>query len=72
MALREINIEWKYCKSYATEKALRAKIEADKVCYPEHDDRFIVTRTPEGRWTAVVILDKTTGGFVGRYDFLKV
>lgn len=72
MALRQMSIEWNHIKSYATEAALIKRIEADKNMYPEHDDRFMVVRTPEGRWTAVVILDKRTGGYVGRYEFLKV
>jgi len=70
--LHQMNIEWKHVKSYATEAALMKKIEADKGQWPEHNDRFIVVRTPEGRWTAVVVIDKSTGGYVGRYDFLKV
>ena len=72
MTLRQINTEWKYVKTYATEKALMKRIGEDKDMYPEHDDRFIVMRTPEGRWTAVVVLDMSKGGYIGRYDFLKV
>lgn len=72
MALRQITPDWKYTKTYATEAALMKRIEQDKALYPEYDDRFIVVRTPEGRWTAVVILDKTTGGYLGRYEFMKV
>lgn len=72
MTLRQTNIEWKYCKTYASEAALMKRIEQDKELYPEHDDRFLVVRTPEGRWTAIVILDKTTGGYMGRYEFAKV
>lgn len=72
MALREIEISWKHIKSYASEKALDKRIAEDKAMYPEHDDRFIKVRTPEGRWTAIVILDKSTGGYIGRYEFLKV
>jgi hypothetical protein len=72
MALRQINVEWKGIKSYATEAALLKRIEQDKGLYPEHDDRFIITRTPEGRWTAIVVLDKSKGGYIGRYEFLKV
>lgn len=72
MTLRQINTEWKYVKTYATEKALMAKIEAEKNLYPEHNDRFIVVRTPEGRWTAIVQLDMSQGGYLGRYDFLKM
>lgn len=70
--LRENTVSWKHMKTYATEKALRKRIEKDRDLYPEHDDRFIVMRTPEGRWTAVVQLDLSVGGYVGRYDFLKV
>lgn len=72
MALRQINVEWKHIKSFATEANLMKRIEQDRAMYPEYDDRFIVTRTPEGRWTAVVVLDKSQGGYVGRYEFLKV
>lgn len=72
MALTHIDIEWKHTKTYATEKALLRRIGEDKDMYPNHDDRFIVVRTPEGRWTAVVILDKQSGGYAGRYEFLKV
>lgn len=72
MALREIKTEWKHIKSYATEAALMKRIDQDKAMYPEHDDRFMVVRTPEGRWTAIVILDKSTGGYIGRYEFMKV
>lgn len=72
MALREIKTEWKHIQSYATEANLMKRIEQDKAMYPEHDDRFMVVRTPEGRWTAIVILDKSQGGYVGRYAFMKV
>lgn len=72
MSLRNVSPDWKHIKSYATEANLLKRIEEDKELYPEYDDRFIVIRTPEGRWTAVVILDKTQGGYIGRYDFLKV
>lgn len=70
--LRQMNVEWKHIMTFATEENLMKRIEQDKSMYPEHDDRFMVVRTPEGRWTAVVILDKSTGGYVGRYEFLKV
>ena len=73
MSLREINIEWKYVLSYKTQKGLQKRIEQDRDMYPEHDDRFIITQTPEGRWTALVVLDRSTGGYVGRHEgFLKV
>lgn len=72
MALHQITPEWKHCKTYATEAGLMKKIKEEQESYPEYNDRFIVVRTPEGRWTAVVILDKTQGGYVGRYGFVKV
>lgn len=72
MALRQINTEWKHILSYANEANLMKRIEQDKKLYPECDDRFIVVRTPEGRWTAIVVLDKSAGGYMGRYEFLKV
>lgn len=70
--LSEMNIEWKSIKSYATEAALRKRIDQDKGLYPDNHDRYMVVRTPEGRWTAIVVLDRLTGGYVGRYEFLKV
>ncbi len=51
---------------------MHKRINEDKALYPEYDDRFIVTRTPEGRWTAIVRLDLRLGGYVGRYPFLKI
>jgi hypothetical protein len=73
MALRKINTEWKHVKTYATEEALMKKINAESESYgDEHDDRFVVVRTPEGRWTAIVSLDMSKGGYLGRYDFLKI
>lgn len=72
MALRQMNVEWKHVKSYATEKALMKRIEEDKAMYPEYDDRFIVVKTPNDRWTAVVVLDKSKGGYIGRYEFMKM
>lgn len=67
-----MDIEWQHVKSYATEANLMKRIEEDKNLYPEYNDRFIVVRTPEGRWTAIVVLDKSQGGYIGRYEFLKV
>ena len=70
--LREVNVDWKHVKSYATEANLRKRLEEDMEMYPDYKDRFIVVRTPEGRWTAIVMLDREVGGYVGRYEFLKV
>jgi hypothetical protein len=65
--------EWKYIKSYKTEANLMKRINEDKHMYPEHNDRFMVVRTPEGRWTAIVVLDRSVGGYIGRYEgFMKV
>jgi hypothetical protein len=72
MALRETQVSYDYVKSYATKAALLRKIESCKDEWAENDDRYFIVRTPEGRWTAIVILDKLTGGYVGRYDFIKV
>jgi hypothetical protein len=72
MALRNVSPEWKHVKTYATEANLLKRIEEDKALYPEHDDRFMVVRTPEGRWTAIVILDMSKVGYIGRYEFMKV
>ncbi len=70
--LRELEMEWKHVPTYATEKALRKRIDQDKALYPDHDDRFFIIRTPEGRWTAIVKMDYRVGGYVGRYAFMKV
>jgi hypothetical protein len=71
--LHSLNVEWKYIKSFATEENLMKKIDKEKTEWPEHNDRFMVVRTPEGRWNAVVILDRSTGGYLGRYEgFRKV
>lgn len=70
--LREVNVDWRHVKSYATEANLRKRLGEDMEMYPDYKDRFIVMRTPEGRWTAIVMLDREVGGYVGRYEFLKV
>lgn len=73
MTLRHLAIDWKHIKSYATEANLLKRIEQDRDMYPAHNDRFIITRTPDGRWTAIVLLDRNSGGYVGRHEgFLKV
>lgn len=72
MSLHQIAMNWKYTKSYATEKALMKKIDEESAKWPEHNDRFVIVRTPDGRWTAIVQLDMSKGGYIGRYDFLKL
>lgn len=76
MALREIDntvLDGNYIKSYATEANLRKRLAQDADMYPGHNDRVIVVRTPAGRWTAIVSLDRSTGGYLGRYEgFMKV
>lgn len=75
MALKEITVEWNcgYIKSYKTEANLRKRLAEMLDIYPDNNDRVIVVRTPEGRWTAIVQLDRQTGGYAGRYDgFLKI
>ena len=72
MSLKQHTVEWKHISTYATEANLMKRIEEEKALYPDHNDRFIVVRTPEGRWTAIVKLDMSKGGYIGRYSFLKV
>jgi hypothetical protein len=76
MALREIDntaLDGNYIKSYATEANLRKRLAQDADMYPEHSDRVIVVRTPAGRWTALIMLDRSVGGYLGRYEgFMKV
>ena len=77
MALREIDNtaldNSNYIKTYATEANLRKRLAEDADMYPDCDDRLIVIRTPAGRWTALVMLDKKQGGYVGRYEgFMKI
>jgi hypothetical protein len=71
MTLRQHKPEWKYVSTYATEARLMKRIEEEKELYPDHDDRFIVVKTPDDRWTAIVQLDMSKGGYIGRYSFLK-
>ena len=73
MTLRNLSVEWTSVKSYKTEVNLLKRIEEDRDMYPGHDDRIMIIRTPEGRWTALVLLDRTGGGYIGRYEgFMKV
>lgn len=75
MTLRQITIDFdsKHIKTYKTEQNLMKRLHEDRDMYPEHNDRVMVVCTPQGRWTAVVILDKQTGGYAGRYEgFVKI
>jgi hypothetical protein len=76
MALREIDntaLDGNYVKSYATEANLRKRLAEDADMYSDYNDRVIVVRTPAGRWTALVMLDRMQGGYAGRYEgFMKV
>lgn len=72
MSIRTLNIEWAAIKSYATEKALMKRLNEEATQYPGYNDRAVVVRNPEGRWTAIISLDMTQGGYVGRYSFLKI
>lgn len=72
MTLRNTNVDFKNIKSYATLKGLEKALEAESNLYPEFDDRYIIVKTPDDRWTAIVMLDKFSGGYIGRYPFLKV
>lgn len=70
MALREINIDLddRSIKTYASEGNLRRRLEECATMYEDCDDRAVVVRTPAGRWTAIVYLDRSAGGYVGRYS----
>lgn len=70
MTLRHItmDLDGPYIKTYKTEQNLMKRIKEDRDMYPDYDDRFMVVCTPKGRWTAIVMLDKNSGGYVGRYD----
>ena len=76
MALHELDnttLDGAYIKSYATEANLRKRLAQDADMYPEYNDRVMVIRTPAGRWTALVMLDRTSGGYAGRYEgFMKI
>jgi|5B_taG_2_1085324.scaffolds.fasta_scaffold247231_1 hypothetical protein len=67
--LRQSNLDLdnKYIRSYATEARLLKRIEEVQDDYPEYDDRCHIVRTPSGRWTALVQLDRNVGGYAGRY-----
>ena len=53
----QINIEWKYIRSYGSEANLMR--ELSKRGYDEAGmPRYIVTRTPEGRWTAIFLVSE--------------
>ncbi len=81
-----IKIELNEVKSYATEanleKALK-KLGLDNFTYGEEKNapmQYIVTRTPEGRWTAVFLVTNffrgnSIGGYLGiaaQHGFLSV
>lgn len=68
--LRQSNLDLdnNYVRSYATEARLHKRIEEVQEHYPEYDDRYHIVRTPAGRWTALVQLDRNVGGYVGRYE----
>lgn len=76
MALRELDntaLDGAYVKSYATEANLRKRLAQDADMYPDYNDRVMVVRTPAGRWTALVMLDRNAGGYAGRYEgFMKL
>jgi hypothetical protein len=69
MTLRQIkmDLDGLYITTYKTEENLMKRIEVMRDMHPEYNDRFMVVRTPKGRWTAIVQLDKSAGGYVGRY-----
>jgi hypothetical protein len=72
MTLRHIDVDWSQMQTYKSEVNLIKRIDAEKRLYPDYDDRFVIVRTPDGRWTAIVMLDRSKGGYLGRYPFMKV
>lgn len=67
---RLMTTEWKHLKSFANEKNLMKFIDENKD--NGYDDRLFVVRTPEGRWTAIVKLDTSKGGYLARWPFLSM
>lgn len=73
MASNKITLE--NCKSYATEANLEAALRRLGLDNYTEDDggipcRYIVARTPDGRWTAIFLASQffranKTGGYVG-------
>lgn len=53
-------------KGYATEANLMKKVNQIFPRY-ETNDRCIICRKPDGKWTALFELDKRAGGFIGHY-----
>lgn len=72
MAHRINTIEWKHVKTFATEENLSKFIakHAIEAIGDAYNDRLTIMRTPEGRWTAIVQLDTSKGGYVGRWPFV--
>lgn len=46
-----IDLSSRYVKSYATESNLKKAMELDGI----HLGRYLIVRTPSGRWTALVL-----------------
>jgi V8-like Glu-specific endopeptidase len=66
-------IEWKHIKSFANEANLNKFIaEHGAKIGSDYNDRLYVVRTPEGRWTAIVQLDTSKGGYIARWPFLSM
>lgn len=66
---RKIDIAWKSVKTYKAEATCIAAVE--KVCI--NLDRYFTVQNPaDGRWTAVVVIDKSVGGYMGRPGFMIV
>lgn len=54
-------------KGYATEANLMKKVNQ---IFPRSDtnDRCIICRKPDGKWTAIFEMDKSEGGYIGYYS----
>ena len=70
----QIAVEWKYVRTYGTEANLMKELK--KRGYDDPDmPRYIVTRTPEGRWTAIFLVTewlRKNGGMSPIQDFLVI
>ena len=70
----QIAVEWKYTRTYGSEANLMKELKKrgyDEVGMP----RYVVTRTPEGRWTAIFLVTewlRKNGGMSPIQDFLVV
>ena len=56
------------CKSYATKERVIKRVNELLEANSEYADRAFICRNDEGRWTAVISLDMSKGGYLCRYS----